>query len=282
MGGDMAAFDDNGYEMPARATYPIPNTNAATYSALGAKHKEPILIEGTISDDKVGRTPLKGEFIISYGSENRDGDVTPGYVVAVLDNDYSPITSRYQQMKGNNRMAADGRIVETSLRQADILYLPAPGSTMHVGMFTALRDTIGVTGIFGDKTTTTEMTALPTGGSGRYNGVANLEIHNEPTREGFAYKGDMTADVAFNTASIRYQSDGMTKWTDTSGPRSITVDGTATYAANGEINGTFTASGSGLREVSGHTSGAFYGPNGESIGLRFGGVGIAGGAIMGQ
>ena len=278
----MAAFDDNGYEMPARATYPIPNTNAATYSALGAKHKEPILIEGTISDDKVGRTPVKGEFIISYGSENRDGDVTPGYVVVDLDTEYSTITGRYQQGTGGNKIIADGRIVETTLRQADVLYLPTPGSSMHVGMFTALEGGAGVTGIFGDKTTRAEMADLPTQGAAQYAGVANLELNNEPTREVFAYKGDMNANVAFNSGSIRYQSDGMTSWTNSSGPRTITVDGTATYAANGAVNGTFTANGSGIGEVTGHTSGAFYGPNGESIGLRFGGVGIAGGAIMGQ
>lgn len=160
-------------------------------------------------------------------------------------------------------------------------YIPRTGSDVHVGMMHRVSGDAGMVGIFGNETSASAIGArAAAGGTATYAGQA--EYSQEVGIQTAGYRGQITATANFDNAGLTYGTGAMGKFTDTGGAASMRVNGTGRFAANGEIVGTYTTTPSSGTGASGDTSGAFYGPTGQNIGLIFSGSNGAGGAILNE
>lgn len=162
-----------------------------------------------------------------------------------------------------------------------VYYIPRTGSDMHVGMVHRSTGEVGMAGIFGNETSAAAMGArAAAGGTATY--VGQAEYTQDQGVQASGYRGAITANADFDTGGLNYGTGAMTKFTDTGGAASMRIDGSGRFAGNGEIVGTYTTTPSTGSGSSGDTSGAFYGPNGQNIGMVFSGTNGAGAAILNE
>lgn len=173
------------------------------------------------------------------------------------------------------------------IRNNDFLYIPGSGENANVAMTGQLDGTNTSVGIFGDRTTSSQLAA--TTGSASYSGVSHGYASNtgsfENTQDG-EYVGNVNMNVNF--ANGAYNSNSTMSNVDGAG--TVTFAHSGTINANGgmQVNSTTI---NGADAVNSTISGGLFGSNAESAGYAFditGDVGegyisplsISGGAIL--
>jgi hypothetical protein len=280
MTGAPGTGNSDGNEVTPITSTPVSGTSTQTLQTnLGAKNGTPITINGVLTQGDL----LDGTFTANYGSTNNDGDTSPSSFVAILETDFGNVTTRIQEGGGTTKKVLDGKLVQVFQGDTDTIYVPSDNSDMQVGMFAKTNRDYGVTGIFGQKTTTAQMSNTPTTGTATYKGVTEFSIEDGLRQTTHGYRGDITADVKFNDQSIKYTSGTLKlTGTDLGGPDTVTVNGQATFNGKGNINGTYTANPQGVDAMNGNITGNFYGDNRQSMGILFNGDETGGGAILGK
>lgn len=172
----------------------------------------------------------------------------------------------------------NGKVVRAN-GTGNVIYVPRTGSDVHVGMVHQSTGEYGFAGVFGKETGATAMGARTAAG-GRATYVGQAEYTQDMGAQAAGYRGAITANADFDTGGMDYGSGTMTRTTNTGGANSMRIEGTGIFTGNGNITGTYTTTPSSGTGSSGTTSGAFYGPTGQNIGLVFSGNGAAGAAIL--
>lgn len=217
----------------------------------------------------------------SYGKVV-DGSVkieqNPARISATADGFTTPV------IFSNNptRPVMNGQVVRVDNGASTVMYLPAAGSDMHVGMSHLNVGEAGIVGIFGN-----ESGAAPIGeraaAGGKATYVGQIEYSQEvSTVQATGYRGTINATADFDTGGLQYGSNNMGKFTDSGGPGSMRLDGQATFGPGGQIRGSYTTQPSSGTGTSGVTSGSFYGPDAQNIGMIFSDQTGAGAAILNE
>lgn len=261
--------------------YPIENIDEATMeNNVGIQDGVARTITGAVT--RVGAAD--GRLTMIYGSENDEGDRTDPRLDAGLNTPNGELTTEVIIQNSTDQLIMNGQVVRSSATEADIFYLPSAGSNTHVGMVRRVTSDYGGVGIFGNRTSESDMATLRTNETvATYTGVAEVALNDDRLQDTHAYSGEITATADFDNNSINYNAPNMAINSNTGGSASMTLSGNGVISANGDINGTFNAS-TGGPVTTGTTTGGFYGPNAASAGLIFvdPNADIAGGAILNQ
>lgn len=169
--------------------------------------------------------------------------------------------------------------VSRSNAPGHVFYVPRTGSDVHVGMVHLSTDDGAFAGIFGNETGSGAIGARAAAG-GKATYVGQAEYSQDVGIQTAGYRGDITANADFDTGGLDYKTRSMELYSNTGGAKSMRIEGSGTFSGNGEIRGNYTTIPSSGTGASGTTSGAFYGPTGQNIGLVFKGDQAAGAAIL--
>jgi len=182
--------------------------------------------------------------------------------------------------EGNSVAATvmNGQVTRATI-PGSVIYVPRTNADVHVGMVHRSSDDMGFAGVFGNETGASAIGARAAAG-GKATYVGQAEYSQDIGIQTSAYRGAITATADFNTGGLDYGTGAMTRTSNTGGAASMRIDGSGVFNGRGGITGTYTTNPSSGTGSSGTTSGAFYGPTGQNIGLVFSGNGAAGAAIL--
>lgn len=236
-----------------------------------------------------------GDGIPDASKDTRDG---------VYTSNYNPTTTEIRDETGQPRIQVTSTTLgnDQVVKAADIpdynnqtiVYVPADSAqNIYAGMAVHAEQAQGASGgavgIFGQKITSTELSAQ-NGSAVGYKGIASAIVAREPGTspgEGGLYEGQATATVNFGTNQVTTSSTLSRTRTivNPGNVDTINYSSTATYAADGSITGTSSFDGlASGGSVSGSFDGQIYGPNADTIGGTFEAsgtnVGVAGGLLV--
>ncbi|MFZ3584224.1 transferrin-binding protein-like solute binding protein [Loktanella sp. DJP18] len=153
-----------------------------------------------------------------------------------------------------------------------VLYIPRGDSQMYAGAY--VRDEIGAGahGVFGRKTTASELGIIT--GSANYKGAAAASVSRYDgvtDAESGLYEGETTANLNFNVNTITINGTVSRDHEYSAGRDTIGIRSSGTFDANGKIVGTTTFDGLSAngKVATGNFQGNFFGPKGQTIGGTF-------------
>jgi hypothetical protein len=165
------------------------------------------------------------------------------------------------------------------------VYVPANSSSnTHVGMVGLVDSGSIDVGVFGNRTTATQVTAQM--GAATYQGVTEAYVRSGPNGVDGVYQGDVTATVNFDSATAPAFSTSAGLNPELGGTETVNYSVTGTINSNGSINATSgTLQGQAITGLD--LNGGLYGPNAESMGYAYTLTGpgatpvnVSGGAVM--